>query len=741
MRSDVIFQSSPWWILVCLLVGAVYAFAMYQPLPLPRLAGSGATVGGFDKRTTYGLAALRFVVVSLLCFLLLNPLIRSLRTITEKPKVVLAIDDSESMVSAGRPALNQSLERLQQLRELLTEKGLDVSVRTLGDTVTTTDLTQIPFTRRTSDLSGMLSGIRADYEGRNLTDVVLVSDGIFNQGLSPTFGQYPFAVQTIGLGDTIPKKDIQLKGIIANRIAYLGNQFPIQAEVTSSGFQGRSATVVLRQNGRELSRQSISFAGTAGAGGRNETFNQVTFQTTASQKGVQHYVVEILPQPGEFSTRNNRQDVYLDVIDGREKVLLLALTPHPDVKALRSILENNQNYELDIRILTGTPAEATASADRPSANKTYDLIILHQIPDNGGVGNALLQQYLSKNTPGVATPVLFILGNQSALGPFNTSNPVMQITAQSNQSDKATGVFNTDFKQLNLDPARLDILSKLPPLSVPYGEFRLQPGSEVVLWQQVGSVRTTKPLLAINLAAGTPDRPRKTAVLAGEGLWLWRLEEYALTDKQDVVDELIQKVIQLISVKEDRRKLRVYPIRNEFVAGEKVIFETELYNDIYERLYDRPVRLDISDEKGLTRTFNYTPTASNSRFEISRLPQGAYRFRATVTAGGAPGSNRAGGSATEQSSGQFVVRDLQLEALKTTADHGLLRQVAQQSGGQFYSPGRVDDLVKNLTSRPRPARLTSTEAMDEIINWRWLFFVVLTLASVEWGLRKFYGGY
>lgn len=712
MRSDVVFQSSPWWILVCLLVGAVYAFAMYQPLP--RLAGSGSasggTVGGVDKRMTYGLAALRFLVVSLLCFLLLNPLIRSLRTLTEKPKVVLAVDNSESVSAAGRPVLNRSLEGLQRLRQQLTEKGLDVSVRTLGDTVTTTDLVQIPFTQRKTDLSGLLSGIRSDYEGRNLTDVVLVSDGIFNQGLSPTFGQYPFAVNTIGLGDTIPKRDVQLKGIVANRIAYLGNQFPVQAEIVSNGFQGRTATVVLRQNGKELGRQSVTFAG------RGDTFNQLTFQTTATQKGVQHYVVEVLPQPGEFSTRNNRQDVYLDVIDGKEKVLLLALTPHPDIKALRSILEKNQNYELDIRILTGTPAEAT-----PPADKTYDLIILHQIPDNGGVGNPLLQRYLGKNTP-----ILFILGNQSSLGPFNTSNSVMQVTAQPNQSDKVTGVFNQDFKQLNLDPTRLELLSKLPPLLAPYGEFRLQPGSEVVLWQQVGSVRTTKPLLALNITS-----PRKTAVLAGEGLWAWRLEEYALTDKQEVVDELIQKVIQLISVKEDRRKLRVYPIRNEFVAGEKVIFETELYNDIYERVYDKPVRLEISDEKGLTRTYNYTPTASNSRFEISRLPEGAYRFRASVTVG-----NKA-----EQSSGQFVVRDLQLEALNTTADHGLLRQLSRQTGGQFYSPNQVDDLVRNLTNRSRPARLTSTEEMDEIINWRWLFFVVLALASVEWGLRKFYGGY
>ncbi len=685
---------------------------MYQPVfrrGTVSVSGGG-TVGGFDRNLTYGLAALRFVVVSVLCFLLLNPLIRSLTTITEKPKVVLAIDNSESVVTAGRPALNKPLQQLQQLRDALTEKGLDVAVRTFGDSSeATTDLTQIPFTQRTTNLSSLLSGIRSDYEGRNLTDVVLVSDGIINQGLSPTFGQYPFAVQTIGLGDTIPKRDVQLKGIVANRIAYLGNQFPIQAEIVSNGFAGRSATVVLRQNGRELGRQSVGFKS------NTDGFSQLTFQTTATQKGVQHYDVEVLPLPGEFSTRNNRQDVYIDVIDGKEKVLLLALAPHPDIKALRSIFEKNQNYEIDVRILT-------ASADPvPPADKVYDLVILHQIPDNTGSGMALLQRYLAKNTP-----MLFVLGNQSAIGPFNTSNPVMQITPNPGQSDRVTGTFNATFKQLNLDPDRLDLLAKLPPLLAPYGEFKLQPGSEVVLYQQVGSVKTTKPLLAFNLTG-----PRKTAVLAGEGIWQWRLEEYALTDKQDVVDELIQKVVQLISVKEDRRKLRVYPIRNEFVAGEKVIFETELYNDIYERVYDRPVRLDIVDEKGITRSFTFTPTAANSRFEISRLPQGAYRFKATVNV-----NNRA-----EQTTGQFVVRDLQLEALNTTADHGLLRQLSQQTGGQFYSPARVDALVKKLVEQPRPARLSSTEEMDEIINWKWLFFVVLVLASVEWGLRKYFGGY
>lgn len=708
---NVIFQSSPWWVLVCLLVGAVYAAALYQPLP-GNVAGEAGS--SWDRNVRYGLAALRFVAVSLLCFLLVNPLIRSVKTLTEKPKVVLAIDNSESVPAAGRPALNTALANLQTLRQQLTDEGLDVAVRTLSDSAGNADLAQIPFTQRSTNLSGLLANIRNDYEGQHLTDVVLVSDGIFNQGLSPTFGQYPFAVHAVGLGDTIPKRDVAVKGVVANRIAYLGNQFPIQAEITSVGFPGRAGTVVLRQGGREVGRQTLSF-------GQAQTFGSVTFQTNATQKGVQHFVVEVVPQSGEFSTKNNRQDVYIDVIDGREKVLLLGLTPHPDLKAIRSVLERNANYELDVRVLIG-------SETPPPTDKKYDLIILHQIPDNAGASANVVQLLMANNK---TTPILFVLGNQSSVGPLNTLNPVMQITAQPGQSDKVTARYNDAYKALNLDAARLDILTKMPPLSAPYGDFKLMPGSEVVLWQQVGSVQTQKPLLALNVTAGAADRPRKAAVLAGEGLWQWRLEEYALTDKQEVIDEMLQKVIQLISVKEDRRKLRVYPIRNEFVVGEKVIFETELYNDIYERIYDKPVNLNVLDERGITRSFNYTPTTDNSRFEISRLPEGAYTYRATTNLSGK----------NEVSEGQFIVRDLQLEALNTTADHGLLRQLASQTGGKFYKASSTQNLVRDLTSRETPARLSSTEDLSELINWRWLFFVILGLAALEWGVRKYFGGY
>jgi hypothetical protein len=707
-----IFQSSPWWLLACVLAGGLYAGLLYEPVP------GRAVPSDLARPLNYGLAALRFLAVALLGLLLLNPLLRSVKTITEKPTVVLAVDNSESMVATDRAAVSRTLSGLKTLQAQLAGKGITVAVRTLDPGAAPAPdnaLDQLTFTRRSTDLSALLAGIRSDYEGRNLTDVVLVSDGIVNQGLSPATAQYPFAVHTVGLGDTVARRDVGLRAVVANRIAYLGGLFPLRAEVVSNGFAGQSGTVVLRQNGRELARQSLRF-------GRNDTFDQLTFQATASQKGVQHFTLEVLPQPGEFSPKNNRQEVYIDVIDGREKILLLGLAPHPDLKAIRAILAKNQNYDIDLRTVTGA---APGSADAAAApdNKPYDLLVLHQLPDGAGLGSETARRLLTANA---TVPVLFVLGNQSATGALNPLNPVVAVVAPPNQFDNVSARFNPAFRQVNLDAARLALLAQLPPLSVPYGEYRLLPGSEVVLYQQVGTVPTDKPLLAFNLTG-----PRKAAVLLGEGLWRWRLEEFAQTEKQDVVDELVQKVVQLISVKEDRRKLRVYPVRSEFVAGETVAFEAELYNDIYERLYDRPVKVDLTDERGISRSYTFSPTETSGRFEISRLPEGVYQYRATATPGSRP----------ETATGQFVVRDLQLEALSTTADHGLLRQVAAQTGGRFVRPVTLTTLTNYLTNRQTPDRLSSTESLDELINQRWLFFVVLLLAGIEWGLRKYFGSH
>ena len=693
MKFDFLFQTSPWFIPLCLLAGGLYAFVLYQKN------------ANWSMTQNLLMSAFRFLSVSLLCLLLLNFLIRQITQTVQKKTVVLAIDNSQSMNVSGQKTLSDLMINLNKLKEDLVEKEYNVAFSSLNEE-TNQNLDGLKFDKKTTNLSGLLSGVKNTFESENLTDVVLITDGIANQGISPASENFNFVVHTVGLGDTIPKKDLAVKSVYANKVAYLGNKFPVQADVSAFGFSGKSANVYLKQGGKILDKQNVVFK-------QNDEVKTVSFNTTATQIGVQHLVVEVDILGGEFSNRNNHQDVYVEVIDGKEKILLLALSPHPDIKALKSIIEKNENYELDIKILTENPNPDVLS-------KSYDLLILHQLPDYFNSYANLFKPIIDKGTP-----TMFVLGNQSGTTYLNQLNQVMQISSQAGQSDKVTGTYNQAFKSLNFDTEKMQLINKLPQISVPFGEFKLLPNSEVLLYQKVGSVQTQKPLFVVNTGA------KKSAIFTGEGLWSWRLEEYQLTEKQEVVDDLVLKVLQFISAKDDKRKLRVYPINTEFLLGEKVVFETEIYNAIYEKLYNLPIKLEIKDEKGITRNFSYSTTADNSKFEISSLPAGVYRYRASTTVLGK----------SELSSGEFVIRDIQLENLNLTADFDVLRQLSAKTGGKFFKNNHFEEIKQTILNHKVTDKIDATEDLKEMINLRWIFFLILGLLTVEWVMRKYLGGY
>lgn len=695
MKSEFIFQSSPWFILLCLLAGGIYAFVLYQ---------NKKTFSPLQNRM---LAIIRGLLVSLLAFLLINPLLRNNKSTIEKPTVVLAVDNSSSMTHSGQAKLEALKKNLQQLKESIEAKGASVEIQNLDEEADNQSISDIKFTKKRSDLSQMLANIKSSYEGRNLTDVILVSDGIANEGISPTYGKYNFNIHAVGLGDTTQKRDVKLNAIYANRIAYLSNKFPIQAEVSSYGFQGKSTTVLLKQAGNIIDKQIVSFD-------KQDDLKQITFYVTAQQKGMQRFTVEVVPLNAEFSTKNNAKDAYIDIVDGKEKVLLVALAPHPDVKALKSIIEKNDLYELTIKIIQSDDLSQIGS-------QPFDVLILHQLPDIYGMGGNVVSRLLAQ-----AKPTLFVLGNQTNITSFNGMQQTLSIAAQAGKADKVTAKFNNNFNLFNLDGDKLNLLERLPPILAPFGDYKPTAGSEIILYQRVGSLTTPKPLLIANTTSA-----RKSAVLAGEGLWLWRLEEFSLTDKQEIIDEVVMKTLQLISVKDDKRKLRVYPISPDFSIDEKVIFENEAYNDIYERIYNQDIKLDITDEKGKVRSFSYTTTKDNSRFEITGLPEGVYRYKASTQVLGKG----------EVVDGQFIVRNTDLESLNTTADFNMLRTLATQNNGKFFVANQLEKLKDFLSSNKAPDKVTSVEEMNEFINLKWVFFVLLLLATVEWGIRKYLGSY
>ncbi len=690
---QLLFELSPWFIILCLALGFGYAAILYS------------RPGPWSKVTNKLLFGVRFISASLLSFLLLGPFLKQLFNSVEDPTIVFALDNSSSVIqTSDTTGYYDQLAQLESIANNLEENGYEVVLKTtaLEELNGVTELTN---NGKSTDLNGIFKTLRSDYEGKNLSGVVLVSDGIYNEGLAPNYSSYNFPIYTVGLGDTIAREDITLRNIYYNKIAYQGNRFPLVAELINSGFVNREVIIKVVKDGNEVDRRTVRFTA-------NNQLQRVDFVIDAETNGIQHYRIEVTPLSGEAVTINNRKDAYIDVIEGKEKILLVGLAPHPDIKAIASTIENNENYLLETHI----PGVNELKEDK------YDLVIFHQAFDRYNRNNRLIKRFIDSDTP-----LWLIAGNQSNINSFNQLNGLMRITVSRNQRDLVRPAHNRSFNRFKIDSEDYQsTMTDYPPVIVPFGRTELTQGGEILLYQQVGSIVTEKPLLAVHESNG-----KKIAVMVGEGFWQWRTMEYARNADFETFDEIVSKLIQFLSAKEDKRKFRVYPLENEFYDTEEIIFSTEVYNDIYERIYGHEVELNIIGEGGETNQFSYVTSPVNSQFKINGLNQGVYQYQASSLVNGR----------TERVSGEFSVSELQIESINLTADHELLKKLADDSEGEFFLANEINQLGELLQSREPQGLIYTSESFLPIINLKWPFFLLIALLSIEWFTRKYSGGY
>jgi len=691
-------EYSPYFLILCVLAGLIYAALLYT---------KEAPWSLWLNRV---LAAMRFLLVATICFLLLNPFIRLIKNYFEKPIIVFAIDNSQSIpLATDTTATNKLKNDLDLLAKELKEKEFEVSIQTLDEAKTNESIASVKFDKQTTNLGGLLSAVQNNYENKNLASIVLLSDGIYNQGVAPTYSSYNVNIHTIGIGDTVVQSDLNLKAAYHNKIAYLGNKFPIVAEINNTGFLGKQTSVVLSQNGNVLESKTINFT-------KENDLQQVQFLVEAKEKGMSHYVLDLKALGGEFTTRNNTKHIYIDILDSREKILLVAASPHPDIKAIRAAIEKNENYQLDVFIPELMPAEQLKK------NEKYDLVIFHQLPAKRGVmANNLLKELMAKNFPSI-----FIIGGETNLANFNNLQIGVTILSSGFQTDKVTPAFNPNFNRFSFSDEHKSVVARYPPITVPFGDYKLAQNTEVILYQRVGSLTIDKPLIIAN-----ENNDKKRAVIIGEGLWQWRLQEYAKNENQEAFDEFFSKLMQYVSAKEDKRKFRVNTTSNEYFGGESILFETEVYNDIYEKIIGQKIDLQLIDEKGQRTVYTYTNASDGFRYRLNGLPQGIYKFKANTTIDGK----------VESASGEFTIKELQMEALNTTADFNLLRQLSKQSNGIFVGSQNLETLKNKLLTAQAQSIIHSSEDVSELINLKWLFYGLIILVSIEWFIRKFRGSY
>lgn len=694
------FQYPAWYLILCVLVGLIYALGLYyRDTSFREQAG----------RLNPILGSLRFITVTLLCILLLSPLLKSILTETKKPVVILAQDQSESIAAEmDEAALNAYKTSFEALKEELAAE-YDLKEYAFGNEVR--EGVDFQFTDKLSNISSLLRSVYDLYSNQNLGALILATDGIYNDGSNPVYASTKInaPIYTVALGDTTPKLDLVLKQVFHNKIAYLGDKFNIQVDITAQNCMGKNTSLSIYkiENGtaRKLQQEAVTID-------RNDFFATREVVLDADQSGVQRFRIILSSVAGEVTEQNNSKDIFIDVLDARQKILIVANSPHPDIAAIRRSITTNKNYQVDIG----------KAADLKQNPEDYDFIILHQLPSRLNNASLVLNAINKKNIPH-----LFIVGAQTDIAAFNQAQSLLSISANARNTNEVQARVAPEFTLFNMEEEVVNNMPNFPPMLVPFGEFIASPEANVLLYQRIGKVDTEYPLLLM----GESDN-KKVGILSGEGLWKWRLFDFLQNRNQNTFDNFLGKNIQYLALKEDKRKFRVNLSKNIFDENEPILMDAELYNDSYELINDPDVSIVITNSDGKDFPYTFNKVNNGYRLNAGIFPVGNYSYRASVFVNGSDLSY----------SGQFSVQPIQKEIYATTADHRLLRLLSEKYGGALVYADQMVNLASQIKEKGtvKPV-IYQTSKTRSVINLKWIFFLLLTLLTLEWFFRRYYGAY
>ncbi len=696
-----IFQYPVWFVAFCLVLGAIYSLVLYF-----KTKHFSDETKGFHWIKKL-MAILRFLNISLLSFLLLSPLIKTRFIDKIQPTIIIAHDNSSSVKLSFKNV--DSTKYIADLKQLHQDFSKKYALDYYSFSNELNKIDTLNFAGKKTNISKILSQLNGNYYNRNVGALILATDGIYNEGQNPVYTDFNFPIYAIALGDTSQQKDLKISNVRANKIAYLNDKVKVNIDISSYHLKGKNfkVSVYKKYKGKSTLVQTRNLKNT-----KDYTEQSTSIIINANLIGIQRYTVVVSNIKDEITYENNSYDFYIDVIDSRQKILILANAPHPDIAVLKQTIALNKNLDLKIQFIK----------DFSENLADYNLIILHQLPSSKQNASNIFATIKKEKIP-----FWIFSGSQTDYRVFNEIQSIVNINPSADNMNEVIPFYNENFNIFTLNESTLVRLKRFPPVTVPFGSYKLSANTKNLFFQKIGAVDTDYPILSFSDNFGV-----KSAVFIGDDLWRWKMHDFLDNKNHDAFNEIFSKTINFLALKSDKRKFRVATPKNLFYEGEPVIIEAELYNESYELINSPEVSLNVKNEKGDIFPLVFNRTSNAYSIESKALPIGNYTYKATTSYAGK----------NYNADGAFSIKPLQIEALQTKANHKMLYKLVNKTGGKVFYPNEIDKL-KDFILQKKDIKPTLYESFKtrSIINLKWIFFLILALLSLEWFARKFYGGY
>ena len=657
----------------CLLLGFIYSLLLYF-----------RQHNFLNRKLLFLLSLSRFLLISFLAFLLLDPILKSSKEIKEKPVVVILQDVSSSISKNIKNELEDFSNKLNDL---------DIYKYSFSDKI------YDDFSEKNNGLytniSKVINEINNRFSNRNLSSIILASDGLYNDGINPLYSNdLNTPIHSICLGDTIVKKDNVISDVKHNDIVFLGNSFVSEIFVESVKYKGEKVKLMVENNGESLFEKNITF-------NSNKEFLKIPVELKALQVGVQAFKVVLTPLKNENNIRNNTFMFYVDVINSKYKILFIHDHSHPDIASVVSVIENNKDYDLDI----------VKSNNLKTNFSDYNLVILHSISKEN---IQIINDISDKNIP------LLIFPKQE-LNLYSKLIPNINFNRRSFNNEVFPKI-NDNFLSFKISKGVEEMINLSPPILTSFGFYNSSPLINTIAYQKYANTTTESPLCFFD-----NYNSNKVGVFLGEGYWRWKINDFKLNDSFENFNELINKVLQYLIIKEDKSKFRLY-YDKENNENENIVFEAEVYDDNYNLNNNNDISLLLVNSNNKEYRYVFNKKKEKYYLDLGNLIPDTYKIFAKVE------------KRNYEKKGIINIKPINVEFINKIANHQIRNDLSKISGGESYSLSNLNLLINNLNEDKD--NFVSTRFEDkliQLIDYELILLILLLLISFEWFVRKYNG--
>ncbi|WP_435008823.1 hypothetical protein P12x_000071 [Tundrisphaera lichenicola] len=732
-----------------------------------------------SRRLGLGLLGLRLLAAAVLVLALFEPIAARTWREAVRGRVLIAVDDSESMATVDRPGGPSRLEIARGLidgpeaplsrlavdheargtafaREARPEGPLPDLVESLRKPLSSGDSA-----RSTTDWGSALALALKMPDDAPTLGLVLLTDGRQNAEGDPSpivdrLAARGIPVYPVLVGSTQPPPDSAIASIQAPAGINKGESANVSATLKLDGFPGGSEVrVTLDRPGASPMIQGVRVP----PDGSRPT---ATFRVPLDEVGTVPLTVSVEPAPGDARPDNDRKTVAVRVADDKARVLLVDGEARWEFRYLRNALSRDPRVTLDAIVFhqpsstgstdlsydTAWPARADPGSPDPLGR--YDAILVGDVDpaDLPAEVWARLDAYVAGRGGTLAIlPGPRFWPSLAGEGP-RALLPVLEPRPLAVDPDVTDPDHPAMPPGLALAPAPglLDTPDVWPMLQLgesPEGSRTAWAGLPRLPWVAGGQAKPSATVLA-----SAPGREGEGAILAaqpyGLGKVLWVGTDATWRWRFRVGDEIHHRFWGQVvrwagsdNLAAGNRVVRHGPLKARVEEGEGIKLQARVAEDVVGLPADLLIAARIFRRDSQTEAVAVVPLrpvpGQPRVFEGAApgLPEGPYVVRLDAPQLVTISENLGAGPIPEAPL-EVIPRDTS-ERVELAASRDPLERLAAATGGKVFTEQEAANLPALLKARSKPVERTEETPLWDHPGTLILFFTILT---AEWILRK-----